>query len=94
MPAPRGVRLIPRSRPKVPETWAGQPCLGASDGAPAYDHGNAAALASLGCPVFAGTPEQFPPLMAAAIEGRDINLWAAGQGIAGARPGWTGGSPL
>jgi Mg-chelatase subunit ChlD len=55
------------------------------DGAPAYDHGNAAALASLGCPVFACTPEQFPPLMAAAIEGRDINLWAAGQGIAGTR---------
>jgi Mg-chelatase subunit ChlD len=57
------------------------------DGAPAYDHGNAAALAALGCPVFACTPKQFPPLMAAAIEGRDINLWAAGQGIAGARAG-------
>lgn len=57
------------------------------DGAPAYDHGNAAALAALGCPVFACSPEQFPPLMAAAIEGRDINLWAAGQGIAGARAG-------
>ena len=56
------------------------------DGAPAYDHGNAAKLASLGCPVFACTREQFPPLMAAAIEGRDIDLWAAGQGIAGARP--------
>ena len=55
------------------------------DGAPAYDHGNAAALAALGCPVFACTPEQFPPLIAAAIEGRDIDLWAAGQGIAGAR---------
>jgi len=54
-------------------------------GAPAYDHGHAAALASLGCPVFACTPEQFPPLMAAAIEGRDIALWAAGQGIAGVR---------
>jgi Mg-chelatase subunit ChlD len=55
------------------------------DGAPAYDHGNAAALAGLGCPVFACSPEQFPPLMAAAIEGRDIALWAAGQEIAGAR---------
>jgi hypothetical protein len=55
------------------------------DGAPAYDHGNAAALAALGCPVFACTPEQFPPLIAAAIEGRDIDPWAAGQGIAGAR---------
>ena len=57
------------------------------DGAPAYDHGNAAALARLGCPVFACTPEQFPPLMAAAIEGRDVALWAAGQGIAGTRAG-------
>jgi Mg-chelatase subunit ChlD len=55
------------------------------DGAPAYDHGNAAALATLGCPVFACTPEQFPALVAAAIEGRDINLWAAGQGIGTAR---------
>ena len=57
------------------------------DGAPAYDHDNAAALASLGCPVFACTPEQFPALMAAAIEGRDISLWAAGQEIVGARAG-------
>jgi VWA domain containing CoxE-like protein len=55
------------------------------DGAHAYDHDNAAAFAARGCPVFACTPEQFPPLMAGAIEGRDINLWAAGQGIAGAR---------
>ncbi|MDP9256436.1 MAG: VWA domain-containing protein [Actinomycetota bacterium] len=55
------------------------------DGAPAYDHANASAFAALGCPVFACTPEQFPPLMAAAIEGRDLGLWAAAQGIAGAR---------
>jgi hypothetical protein len=56
------------------------------DGAPAYDHDNAAAFAALGCAVFACTPEQFPPMMAAAIEGRDIQLWAADQGIATARP--------
>jgi Mg-chelatase subunit ChlD len=56
------------------------------DGAPAYDHANAAALAALGCPVFACTPEQFPSLMAAAIEGRDIDSWAAAQGIAETRP--------
>lgn len=55
------------------------------DGAPAYSHQNAGELARLGCPVFACTPDQFPALMAAAIEGRDINLWAAGQGIATAR---------
>ena len=38
---------------------------------------------AIGCPVFACTPEQFPPLMAAAIEGRDLGLWLAGQGIVG-----------
>jgi hypothetical protein len=53
------------------------------DGAPSYDHEHAAAFASLGCPVFACTPGEFPPLLAAAIEGRDVNLWAAAQGIAG-----------
>jgi Mg-chelatase subunit ChlD len=57
------------------------------DGAPAYDHDNAAAFAGLGCPVFACTPDHFPALMAAAIEGRDVELWAAGQGIATARGG-------
>jgi hypothetical protein len=57
------------------------------DGAPAYDHREAAALASFACPVFACTPEQFPSLMAAAIEGRDLTLWAAGQGISVARRG-------
>jgi hypothetical protein len=52
------------------------------DGAPSYDHDNATAFAALGCAVFACAPEQFPPLMAAAIEGRDISQWAAGHGIA------------
>jgi Mg-chelatase subunit ChlD len=42
------------------------------DGAPGYDHDNAAALASLGVPAFACTPEAFPEVMAAAIEGRPI----------------------
>jgi hypothetical protein len=37
--------------------------------------------------VFACTPEQFPPMMAAAIEGRDVQVWAAEHGIATARPG-------
>jgi Mg-chelatase subunit ChlD len=50
-------------------------------GAPAYDHDNAAALAELGVPAFACTPDLFPELMAAAIERRDLNAWAAGQGI-------------
>jgi Mg-chelatase subunit ChlD len=47
------------------------------DGAPAYDHDNAAALAALGIPAFACTPDLFPELMAAAIERRDIGQWAA-----------------
>ncbi len=42
------------------------------EGAPAYDHENAAALAALGVPAFACTPDVFPELMAAAIERRDL----------------------
>ena len=38
------------------------------EGAPAYDRENAAALAALGVPAFACTPDLFPELMAAAIE--------------------------
>lgn len=47
------------------------------EGAPAYDHDNAAALASLGVPAFACTPDAFPELMAAAIERRDLRSFAA-----------------
>jgi len=47
------------------------------EGAPAYDHDNAAALASLGVPAFACTPDAFPELMAAAIERRDLRAFAA-----------------
>ncbi|GAA4623879.1 VWA domain-containing protein [Actinoallomurus vinaceus] len=46
------------------------------EGTPAFDHGNAAALAALGVPAFACTPDAFPDLMAAAIEGRDLTEWA------------------
>jgi Mg-chelatase subunit ChlD len=46
-------------------------------GAPAYDHDNAAALAALGVPAFACTPELFPDLMAAAIRGEDLTQWTA-----------------
>jgi len=58
------------------------------DGAPGYDHDTAAALAQLGVPAFACTPESFPDLMAAAINRRDIAEWAhrrlfpAGQHLA------------
>jgi Mg-chelatase subunit ChlD len=42
------------------------------EGAPDYDAENAAALAALGVPAFACTPDVFPELMAAAIERRDL----------------------
>jgi Mg-chelatase subunit ChlD len=42
------------------------------DGAPDYDRDNAAALAALGVPAFACTPDLFCELMAAAIERRDL----------------------
>jgi hypothetical protein len=45
-------------------------------GAPFYDHDNAAALHALGVPAFACTPDLFPDLMAAAIQKRDIGAWA------------------
>lgn len=56
------------------------------EGAPAYDHGNAAALASLGVAAFACTPDIFPDLMAAAIEGRDLSGWAAANDLHTAAP--------
>ncbi|MBX6765713.1 MAG: VWA domain-containing protein [Actinomadura rubrobrunea] len=46
------------------------------EGAPAYDRENAAALAALGVPAFACTPDAFPDLMAVAVQRRDIKEWA------------------
>ena len=46
------------------------------DGAPGYDARNAAALAELGVPSFACTPDLFPDLMAAALKGDDLAAWA------------------
>jgi Mg-chelatase subunit ChlD len=43
------------------------------EGRPSYDQENAAALAALGVPAFACTPDAFPDLMAAAIERRDLS---------------------
>jgi Mg-chelatase subunit ChlD len=51
------------------------------DGAPMFDHDNAAALNDLGVPAFACTPDLFPDLMAAAIQRRDIPTWAAANNI-------------
>jgi Mg-chelatase subunit ChlD len=57
------------------------------DGAPSFDEKNAAALATFGIPSFACTPDLFPDLLAAAIQGRDMGRWAADQGIAAQRKG-------
>lgn len=51
------------------------------EGAPAFDHSAAQALASLGVPAFACTPQAFPELIAAAIERRDLRRWAGEQGL-------------
>lgn len=59
-------------------------------GASVYDADHAAALASLGVPAFACTPDLFPDLMAAAIDGRDITSWAATNDIVAAAPNGTG----
>jgi len=50
-------------------------------GKPSFDAEHAAALAGIGVPAFACTPDQFPDLMAAAIERRDITAWAAERDI-------------
>ncbi len=55
-------------------------------GAPAYDAENAGALASLGVPAFACTPDLFPDLMAAAIQRHDVAAWAARHDIPVAAP--------
>ena len=47
------------------------------NGHPTFDAGHAAALAGIGVPAFACTPDLFPDLMAAAIERRDVSEWAA-----------------
>ncbi|EWT02003.1 von Willebrand factor A [Intrasporangium oryzae NRRL B-24470] len=50
-------------------------------GRPSFDAGHAAALAGVGVPAFACTPDQFPGLMATAIERRDVTAWAAANDI-------------
>ena len=48
------------------------------EGAPAYDHENAAAFAALDIPTFACSPDLFTELMAAAIQKRDLKQWIKG----------------
>lgn len=55
-------------------------------GAPAHDDELASDLAALGVPCFACTPDLFPELMAAALEGGDVGGWADRSGLPTARP--------
>jgi len=55
-------------------------------GAPAHDDDLAASLAALGVACFACTPDRFPDLMAAALEGRDVRAWAEQAGLPTTRP--------
>lgn len=50
------------------------------EGAPFYDANHAALFTEMGIPTFACTPDQFPELMAAAIEKRDIQQLFAQTG--------------
>ncbi|WP_069804961.1 VWA domain-containing protein [Thermogemmatispora onikobensis] len=50
-------------------------------GTPAFNSELAGQIAALDIPAFSCTPELFPELMAAALQRRDLNLWAAQQGI-------------
>lgn len=70
-------------------TAAGVTCIALlalnDDGAPMYDHNNAAAFAQFGVPSFACTPDLFPDLMAAAISKSNLSQWAAKHSIVAAR---------
>lgn len=46
-------------------------------GAPSYDHEHAAALAAMGVPTFACTPDLFPDLLAVALGRGDIGQWVS-----------------
>lgn len=49
------------------------------EGAPAYDRELAAAVAALGIPTFACTPDAFPDLLATALARGDVTQWAHHQ---------------
>lgn len=57
------------------------------DGVPCHDHRHAEALASMGIPVFACTPDLFPELMAAAIRRENVADWAGRNGLGTVRGG-------
>ena len=49
------------------------------DGLPSYNHEVAASLGAMGVPAFGCTPDAFPDLIAAAIQGDDLGRWAEQQ---------------
>jgi hypothetical protein len=51
------------------------------EGAPSYDEANAASLARLGVACFGCTPDKLAPMLAAAIQRRDLGAWAAENGL-------------
>jgi Mg-chelatase subunit ChlD len=51
-------------------------------GAPAYDHEHAAALAGMGVPAFACTPDLFPDLLAVVLQGGDVGRWVSTSQLA------------
>lgn len=56
-------------------------------GSPVYNHLIAADFAALDVPSFACTPDLFPELMAAALNGRDIQQWASANDLITSRAG-------
>ena len=74
--------LVARARSVVASGATMVALLALSDsGQPSFDASHAAALAEVGVPSFACTPDLFPDLMAAAIERRDIGEWAAANDV-------------
>ena len=57
------------------------------EGRPYFDRKLAEKFATLGVPVFACTPDQFPDLMATALRREDVHDWAAETEIKAVRPG-------
>jgi len=52
-----------------------------NEGKPSYCKANAGHYTAMGIPVFACTPDLFPDLMAAALNKKDLQLWANSNGI-------------
>ncbi len=74
--------MVRRARQVVDSGAVMVALLALSDsGAPSFDAEHAAALADVGVPAFACTPDLFPDMMAAAIERRDLTAWAASVDI-------------